>query len=229
MKTENKSQLYSRRAFLAARRAALVDSQKQKIKVIPDTNMLKIMVVGLITLIVVSVTYYSWSQRVEPEIPAVNRAVVVNKKLAKTEEENKLTFEESTKLVVYVTGAVKNPKVLHLPNGARIADAINKAGGTLPEADLESLNLAKKLSDGEQIRVHKKGETGRGGNGKNLVSINNAECAELEKLSGVGPALAQRIVDYRQKHGGFSNLEELQKVPGIGPQKFATLREQLQL
>ncbi|WP_203233828.1 MULTISPECIES: ComEA family DNA-binding protein [unclassified Actinomyces] len=152
-------------------------------------------------------------------------------------------------LVVHVAGAVSSPGVVVLPAGARVVDAIDAAGGALPDADTDQLNLARTLSDGEQVRVPHVGEdasawntgggigeqagsdsgaTGSEGSGTTVggrVNINTADAAELEALPGIGPALAQRIVDYRNEHGPFASVDELTSVSGIGAAKLEALRD----
>ena len=154
-------------------------------------------------------------------------------------------------VVVHVTGAVTRPGVVTLKAGSRVTDAVNAAGGAAPEADTEQLNLARVLTDGEQIRVPRIGEvlpdpapqptgptggagpqTGTatggtgGGSASGTVNINTASASELEKLPGIGPALAQRIVEYRDSHGPFASVDALTDVPGIGKAKLEALREQ---
>ncbi|GGO98991.1 ComEA family DNA-binding protein [Actinomyces gaoshouyii] len=145
--------------------------------------------------------------------------------------------------VVHVTGAVTTPGVVMLPADARVTDALNAAGGATPDADVEQLNLARIVVDGEQIRVPRQGETlppaapgragasavpgagvagGSGGSGQ--VNINTADATALEALPGVGPALAKRIVDYRAEHGPFVTVDSLLDVPGIGQAKLEALR-----
>ena len=154
----------------------------------------------------------------------------------------------SGSVVVHVTGAVSRPGVVTLPPGSRVTDAINAVGGASAEADTQQLNLARVLTDGEQIRVPRIGEvlpepapqTGGdaasgartapgksgGGGASGMVNINTASASELEKLPGIGPALAQRIVEYRDSHGPFASVDALTDVPGIGKAKLEGLREQ---
>ena len=154
----------------------------------------------------------------------------------------------ASSVVIHVTGAVTRPGVVILGTGSRVTDAINAAGGAAPDADAEQLNLARVLTDGEQIRVPRVGEvlpdpapqpagaagsgtsaaSGRpdGGGSSGSVNINTASTSELEKLPGIGPALAQRIVEYRDSHGPFASVDALTDVPGIGQAKLEALREQ---
>jgi competence protein ComEA len=124
-------------------------------------------------------------------------------------------------IVVAVMGRVEHPGLVRLPAGSRVADAIKAAGGALPDTDLSTLNLARKLVDGELITV---GTPPDGSGPGGLVNLNTATEAQLQGLPGVGPVLASRIVAYREQHGGFRSVDELRKVTGVGDAKFAELR-----
>ena len=137
---------------------------------------------------------------------------------------------ERADVVVYVSGAVASPGVLSLPPTSRVIDAITAAGGALPEADLESINLARVLVDGEQIRVGVVGESppsataGTGTDAQACVRLATATETELQTLPGIGPALAQRIISYRSTHPRLTSVEELDDVPGIGPSLIEKIR-----
>jgi competence protein ComEA len=141
-------------------------------------------------------------------------------------------------VVVYVAGAVAHPGVYPVTPGSRVADAVAAAGGTTADADLDPLNLATKLADGDRVFVPRKGQappavigTGSGsGDGSGAaagapVDLNTATEVELEALPGVGPATAQAIISWRQEHGGFRSVQDLLEVRGIGPAKLAALRD----
>lgn len=135
-------------------------------------------------------------------------------------------------LVVYVTGAVRRPGVYQLPDGKRVIDAIEKAGGVTAKADAVTVNLAALLIDGEQILVPEAyapgggaAPTGAGPAVAGVVHLNSADVTALDALPGVGPATAQRIVDWRAQNGGFRTVDDLEQVPGIGPAKLDALRD----
>jgi competence protein ComEA len=139
-------------------------------------------------------------------------------------------------VVVYVSGAVKQPGVIKLPSESRVIDALNQLGGPLPSADLNGINLAALLVDGQQIYVPNQGD-GNSGNvmavgsktpaGK--VNINTADAVVLDTLPGVGPAMAQKIIDYRKSNGAFRMLEDIKNVPGIGESKYLNLKDKITL
>jgi competence protein ComEA len=142
----------------------------------------------------------------------------------------------TTTLVVDVAGRVRHPGVVSLPSGSRVIDAIKEAGGVRPGAKTGTLNLARRVIDGEQILVGVNATpapavpptTSSGPPGAPVpgapLDLNAATVTQLDQLPGVGPVLAQRIVDYRTQHGGFRSTDELRQVSGIGDAKFADLK-----
>jgi competence protein ComEA len=139
----------------------------------------------------------------------------------------------SARVVVDVVGAVRSPGLYRLSQGARIADAIARAGGATRKAELAQVNLAAPLADGEQVVVPARGTVvapaaaGSTGVGATTapVQLSTATLEQLDSLPGVGPATAQKILDYRTKHGAFSSVDELDAVPGIGPKRLEQLRD----
>lgn len=135
---------------------------------------------------------------------------------------------------VHVTGAVIEPGLIELPEGSRVADAIGFAGGPATDADLAAINLAAKVSDGEQIYVPTFDDERPPGPAPpaetpGLVNVNTAAAAELTTLAGIGPVLAERIIAHRTDHGPFTHVEDLLGVSGIGPALMATLRSEVTL
>lgn len=133
-----------------------------------------------------------------------------------------LQFESS--ISVHVVGEVINPGLYELPVGAKAQQAIAAAGGLTEKAQQASINLARTLSDGEQLFVLSI-DMAQAGSGK--LSLNQVTAEQLEQLPGIGPALSQRIIEHRTKLGSFRSVEELTEVSGIGPKLFAKIRDQL--
>ena len=131
-------------------------------------------------------------------------------------------------LTIHVSGAVHRPGLVHISPGGRMADAIAAAGGALPGADLDAVNLAAPVRDGDQVHVPVAGDD-EGGTAAATpggpVRLNRATAAELEELPGIGPVTAGRIVAHRETHGPFLTVEDLLDVPGIGEGKLAALRD----
>ncbi len=150
----------------------------------------------------------------------------------------------ATSVTVHVVGQVVRPGVVRLPAGSRVTDAVARAGGPRPDADLSAINLARVVVDGEQVRVPKPGEVptpvqgsaasaggrpgapaaGGGAAASAPVNLNTAGLADLDQLPGVGPVLAQRILDWRTEHQRFASVDELGEVSGIGDKLLAQLR-----
>lgn len=187
-------------------------------------NTKKIACVGLAILIIIIIiyalfNYFSNSQPVS--LDTTSSSEEINKKI---------------KLQVHVAGEVNKPGVYKLDEGSRIIDAINAAGGFTNKANQSSLNLAKLIEDGEQIKIdaiettesqYVPNGSNNNENSNGKININTADLAQLQTLSGVGPSTAQKILDYRSSNGKFKSIEDLKKVSGIGEKTFEKLKDKI--
>jgi competence protein ComEA len=146
-----------------------------------------------------------------------------------------LRAEPRPRMIVHVVGAVRRPGLYRLADGARIADALRRAGGATRKADLSLVNLAAPVADGTQIVVPRRAPppeaggtaeaSGDTGSTSGPVHLNTATVEQLDELPGVGPVTAQKIIDYRAQHGAFSSVDDLDAIPGIGPARLEQLRD----
>ncbi len=140
---------------------------------------------------------------------------------------------QASDLVVDVTGAVERPGVYRLPAGSRVEDAIQRAGGASGKAELEAVNRAARLADGQQVVVPERGPAGvalapGAGEEDGPISLGTATVEQLDTIDGIGPVTAQDIVDFRDQHGGLASVDQLDQVSGIGPATMESLRARLQ-
>lgn len=139
---------------------------------------------------------------------------------------------EGGDLVVDVTGAVRRPGVYRLPAGSRVDDALTRAGGATGRAELEAVNLAARLADGQQVVVPEQASGAEAAAAADPeeapISLGTATAEELEGIDGIGPVTAGDIVEFREQHGGLASVDQLDQVPGIGPATLEALRERLQ-
>ncbi len=194
-----------------------------------------IALVGVALLAALAVATYVWHGR--PQAQAIAPPSVVSGSASASPASPSAS---ATSLVVAVSGKVRRPGVVTVPAGARVIDVLKAAGGPLPGADLGLLNLARRVTDGELVAVGvpasapgapvaaggaapSAGEPAGGAAGP--VDLNTATLAELDTLPGVGPVLAQRILDWRTQHGQFASVDQLSDVPGIGDARLAQLRD----
>lgn len=137
-------------------------------------------------------------------------------------------------VVVDVTGAVARPGVYRLPAGSRVDDALKRAGGAAPRAQLEAVNLAARLADGQQVVVPELGPEGAPPAGaaasaeEGPISLGTATVEQLDTIDGIGPVTAEDIVHFREEHGGLSSVAQLDQISGIGPATMEALRARLQ-
>ena len=141
--------------------------------------------------------------------------------------------EPPRSVTVYVSGEVKKPGLVTLPEGKRVADAVNEVGGVIETADIDRVNMAALLEDGMQIRVPENQRFGNraatpvGKDADGLININTASEKELQELPGIGPAMSARIVEYREANGNFKKVEDIKKIRGIGNAKFEKLKDKV--
>ncbi|MFJ5923709.1 helix-hairpin-helix domain-containing protein [Kitasatospora sp. NPDC092948] len=192
-------------------------------------------VLGLAVLLALAVGYaaqHFWWGRPHPvTVPAISISESTTESTTEPATEGApVRHSSSASLVVDIAGKVQHPGLRTLPAGSRVADALTAAGGPIPGTDTSPLNLARPLSDGEQILVGT--EIAPGGApaaSAGPVSLNRSSAEQLDSLPGVGPALAQRILQYRLAHGPFQSLDQLRHVSGIGPRKYEDLKPLLTL
>jgi competence protein ComEA len=143
-------------------------------------------------------------------------------------------------VVVDVTGAVRHPGVYRLPVGSRVVDAVKRAGGETGKAEVEAINLAARLADGQQVVVPERIAVVAGGTATSAasggaaeaedgpISLGTATAADLDTIDGIGPVTAEDIIEFRDEHGGLSSVDQLDQISGIGPATMESLRERLQ-
>ncbi|AOY55946.1 helix-hairpin-helix domain-containing protein [Candidatus Rhodoluna planktonica] len=152
-----------------------------------------------------------------------NVALAVDQQLITAAEERPLT--STANVFVHVSGEVINPGIYQLPANSRLFDAVFAAGGFTDQAQADSVNLARPINDGEQIKVAKIGETSvQSDQSQSTISLNSATLNQLDQLPGIGATLAQRIIDWREQNGGFSRISDLRKVSGIGPKLYESIK-----
>ena len=156
------------------------------------------------------------------------------------EGESTVSVEEGgSDVVVDVTGAVRKPGVYRMPAGSRVNDAVKRAGGATGKAAVDSINLAARLADGQQVVVPEEAPGGGGAAAGAAIGAAGAEedapiglstatAAELDTIDGIGPVTAEDIIEFREEHGGLSSVDQLDEISGIGPATMEALRERLQ-
>ncbi|NGM15543.1 ComEA family DNA-binding protein [Verrucosispora sp. CWR15] len=189
-------------------------------------------------LVVLVAGVWTWRSRpqVEPVVAETGTAGTPDPSVEAGHEPGRPATESTGELVVAVAGKVRRPGLVRLAAGARVADALDAAGGALPGVDVALLNPARRVSDGELILVGVPAPSGAAGPGAGplpgggpgtggRVNLNTATSAQLETLPGVGPVLAQRIIEYRDQHGGFRSVGDLRQVTGIGDARYEQLKD----
>lgn len=222
------------------------------------TTKQKIILVAIIFIMAIVIGIYGYiSMQKEAEQTEIENNEILNEeteeknvlsenttKNIQTENTKEMAENSNNQIIIHITGAVKKTGILKLNKGSRIADAIEKAGGNKEDANLDEVNLAYVLEDGQKIYIPSKKDntkkeyvTSESGNnviaenatskkGENKkVNINTATQSELENLPGVGESIASKIIEYREQNGKFGKIEDLQNVKGIGDAKFNNIKE----
>ena len=178
----------------------------------------RVLAVGVVALLVLVIAGRVLSRPARPVVPPPVRVSAA------------ASHAPAPMLFVNVVGAVRRPGLYRLKDGSRVADAVSRAGGPTQKAQIELVNLAARIGDGEQIVVPRRGlaspsATASGGAvTAGPVHLNSATLDQLDALPGVGPVTAQKILDYRQQHGAFGSVDELDAISGIGPARLEQLR-----
>jgi len=188
----------------------------------------KIMFIVILALLILAGSFYSfWQKTSVSESTSSGEAMAKGVKVAE---------EKTTEIIVYISGAVNKPGVFKIPHNGRVIDLVSLAGGLTAEADVSAINMAQLLKDGVHVHVVARPVVLSGGEiaantskakTNRKININTADKNELDGLPGVGASLAERIVEYRQTNGSFSDIDELKKVTGIGPSKFEKLKDKV--
>lgn len=200
----------------------------------------------IVVIVAIMVMFFIYKRAESKEFIEKEEEILIDQNTENMNQVNIVNEEDTDEMVVvHITGAVKSPGVVKLKQGSRIEDAIDMAGGLTENADISNVNLAYILDDGVKILIPEKGsnqevnDTVNGDVGENviiesnskhetktsLVNINKASQSELESLSGVGPSLASKIIEYRNSNGKFSNIEDIKKVSGIGDTKYEAIKD----
>lgn len=187
---------------------------------------MKIVIVAISIIIVATIGIYIFKQTQENE-----------KNYYETEENMETKEKNINQITIHITGEVNNPGIVILDEGARIVDALEAAGGETQNADINKLNLAYVLDDGEKLYIPGKNEEEKEyitrGNGNQTetakVNINTAQIEELSTLPGIGEATANKIIEYRKENGKFEKIEDIKNVAGIGDSKFQNIKEMLKV
>lgn len=197
----------------------------------------KIIVVVLIIIMCIVIGYYIISKTEKYDYSDIEK---ISNIIEEDQEVDDNIIEN--KIVIHITGEVEEEGVIELEKGARISDAIEEAGGTTEEADLSNINLAYSLSDGQKVKIPNINEKDEeiivveekagdyiiieGNKSKEeKININKAAQTEIETLPGIGPSTALKIINYRNEHGKFKNIEDIKNVSGIGDSKFENIKE----
>lgn len=210
------------------------------------TNKQKNIVIIVGITVTILVMYFIYQKLGKNDVIQTDDEILIMQNITKDGNISDTENEEEERIFVHIAGAVNLPGIVELKQGERVKDAINKAGGLTEKADISKVNLAFVLEDGVKIVIPEKGEANEENNlildnsigdekilqedskseNKTLkININKATQSELEELSGVGPSLASKIIEYRNNKGKFSSIEDIKNVSGIGENKYEAIKD----
>ena len=214
----------------------------------------KILLIVIISIITIGISYYAYAAKLNEEISIEKQNEELEIEEEKTEEsEEEKTKQETKKIIVHVSGAIKNEGIYELEENSRVANAIEAAGGITENAYTKEINLALALEDGMKIYIPTKEEAEKekklgtynsnisgddnnskknsesSNKGNEKININTATREELDKLPGVGEATADKIINYREANGEFKKIEEIKEVKGIGDSKFEEIKDLIEV
>lgn len=210
-------------------------------------------IVGIGAVIIFVIGYYIYKISIPEE--SYEQLNIVSEDTKEQNKENvENNKEETEQIIIHIAGEVKNPGIVKIKEGARIADVIEMAGGLTDKANITNINLAYVIEDGQKITIPSKesieekenqneyisSESGQGvieetpktnleSNENTIVNINKASKEELQTLQGIGESTAQKIIDYREQNGNFKQIEDIKNVPGIGDSKFEAIKESIKV
>ena len=209
-------------------------------------NLHKTIIIGIViiinTILIIGIIYII--NKKENDIDDYSEDLYINSSIIDNSTDTNEIEENTEKIIIYITGEVNNPGVYELDLDSRITDAIEKAGGITANANLENVNLAYKLSDGQKIKIPSIKDENNGNNiiandedvniqdmnNKNeKININTASKSELTSLSGIGESTAQKIIDYRNENGNYKSIEDIKKVSGIGDSKYNQIKDYIKV
>ncbi len=209
-------------------------------------NLYKTIIIGIVliinTLLIIGIIYII--NKNENDIDDYSEELYINNSIIDNSTDTNEIEENTEKIIIYITGEVNNPGVYELDLDSRITDAIEKAGGITANANLENVNLAYKLSDGQKIKIPSIKDENNGNNiiandeeviiqdmnnNTEKININTASKSELTSLSGIGESTAQKIIDYRSENGNYKSIEDIKKVSGIGDNKYNQIKDYIKV
>lgn len=202
-------------------------------------------ILGIGAVILFVIGYYIYQITI-PQESYEQLETISEENIGQTKENVDNTLEETDQIIIHIAGEVKNPGIVKIKEGARIADIIEEAGGLTDNANITDINLAYIIEDGQKITIPSKEqeiqeyissdsgegaieETPKTNTSNTIININKASKEELQTLQGIGESTAQKIIDYREQNGNFKQIEDIKNVPGIGDSKFEAIKENIKV